>query len=256
MRKLIIANWKMNLGPSQALSLARDFKERLGGADAGRNVVVLPDFLNIAKVGEIFDGTGIILGAQDCYWEKKGAFTGEISASHLKELGCEYVLVGHSERRENLNETDKMVHKKIRASLEAGLTPILCVGENFEERREGQKEYVILRQVTKALEGIDVKPGFKVVVAYEPVWVIGSGQAISSDEAEHTHRAIYQTLVDLFDVDAARKSFRIIYGGSADRDGAEDFLKQPSVHGLLVGGASLDAEEFAGIALTSLKYAD
>ena len=216
----------------------------------------MPDFLNLVEVNKIFSGSEIIIGAQDCFWEKQGAFTGEISPFHLKEAGCEYVLIGHSERRENIGETNTMLHAKIRAALEAKLIPVLCVGEKFEERQQGQKDYILLKQVTEALEGVEINEQSMVVIAYEPRWVIGSGQAVEADEAEHAHRVIFQALINLFDVPQVKKSFRIIYGGSVNKDNAQGFLGQSTVNGVLVGTTSLNQDEFINIIEIASKYGD
>ncbi len=247
MKKLVVANWKMKLGPSKALEVSLKLRDASAGAGLGCEVVIAPDFVSLSEVGATLKGSSFALGAQDCFWEHEGAFTGEVSPDHLKELGCTYCIVGHSERREHVGETDLMIHRKVSALLSIGLIPIVCVGENFEERQQGQKEYVILRQVTKALEGIELKSTDKVVIAYEPVWVIGSGQAIDPEEAEHTHKAILQAVINLFDTEVARTQFRIVYGGSVDKDTIQGFLKQPSIAGVLVGSASIDPDHLMSL---------
>lgn len=254
MNKLVVANWKMKLSPHRARAVATALRDSLKGRETRCAVAVAPDFLSLQEVGAVFKSTDVALVAQDCFWEHEGAFTGEVSADYCKELGCSYCILGHSERREHMGETDEMVHRKLGAALEAGLTPIVCVGENFAERQAGQKEYVILRQVTKALEGTALRQDQKIVVAYEPVWVIGSGQAIEPAEAEHTHRAIHQVLVDLFDTQVASRQFSIIYGGSVDKDDVTGFIQQSAVQGVLVGSASIDPDHFASI-ITAVSQA-
>jgi triosephosphate isomerase len=207
-------------------------------------VVLCPSFVSLGEVGKILKGTKIKLGAQDCFWESQGAYTGEVSATYLREIGCEYVILGHSERRKYLNETDEMVHQKVRMALSAGLTPIVCVGETFSQRQEGAKDYILIQQTTKALEGINLGLEKKIIIAYEPVWVIGTGQAISPSEAESAHQVIRQALLDIFPELMVEKSFRIIYGGSVDSINVKNFVCLKNTSGVLVGGASLDAGEF------------
>jgi len=189
----------------------------------------------------------ISLSSQNVSAFGEGPFTGEVNALQVKEM-AEYVIIGHSERREIFGETDEMVHKKVKAALEAGIIPIICVGETFEERREGQKDYVIIRQLSKALEGINLKASQKIIIAYEPIWVIGSGQAVAPEEAEYVNRVIYQRMVDLAPWPIVRNNIRIIYGGSVDRENVKDFVSQETIDGVLVGGASLKADEFVKIA--------
>ncbi len=258
---ILIANWKMCLTREENLKLAekilKDLKTK--SSTQKRNIVeklkldivFCPSFTYLSDIGDlIFKARcpkefNLALGAQDVFWEEKGAFTGETSALMLKELGCQYVIVGHSEKREYLKETDEMVHRKIKACLEQQLIPILCVGETFEERQLGQKDVRIITQVTKALGGIRVKESQSLIIAYEPVWVIGSGQSVNPEEAEHAHRVIRQTLIDLwYPVEVIEKNFRIIYGGSVDSKTVKSFIDQPTVDGVLVGSASLKAEEF------------
>jgi triosephosphate isomerase len=240
----VIANWKMKLGVAESQALASVLKRV---RTDGRDVVVCPSFPSLGEISKMLKGSVIKLGAQDCFWEADGAFTGEVSAKQLKEVGCEYVLIGHSERRQFLNETDEMVHKKIRMALLQGLTPIVCVGETFDQRQSGAKDYVLIQQTTKAFEGVDVNPNQHVIIAYEPVWVIGSGQAIDPNEAGAAHLIIRQTLFDLFPSSLVKSNFHIIYGGSVDGDNVSNFTSLEHTDGVLVGGASLNIETFAAI---------
>ena len=242
-KKIVVANWKMKLDLKQSLTLASALKSL---KIPGREVVVCPAFVHLLPVGEILKNSAVSLGAQDAFWETAGAFTGEVSPAQLREIGCQYVIVGHSERRQNLGETDEMVHKKIKAVVAAGLTPILCVGETLAERRQGGQNYVLISQVTKALEGISLNEQ-QVVVAYEPVWVIGSGQAIAPEQAALAHQVIRQTLIDLFPAALIKSNFRIIYGGSIEPDNVAAFTRLEHTAGVLVGGASLALEEFVAI---------
>jgi len=210
-------------------------------------IVLCPSFTSLAEVGKVIKGSGLKLGSQDCFWESAGAFTGEISVRQIKEVGCEYVILGHSERRTHLGETDEMIHRKAGAVLAADLTPVVCVGETFEQRQEGATDYVLIQQVTKALAGAALLAGQTLVVAYEPVWVIGSGQAIEPAAAAAAHEVIRQTLLDLFGAETVKRQLRVIYGGSVDAGNVGAFVRQENTHGILVGGASLNAETFSEI---------
>lgn len=241
---LVIANWKMKLGIDDSLALAKALK-RLRVGD--QKVVVCPSFVSLTDVGGVLKGTKIALGAQDCFWESEGAFTGEISAKQIRQVGCQYVIIGHSERRHVLKETDEMIHKKIRMAVSAGLTPIVCVGETFDERQNGAKDYILIQQTTRALQGIEIDSAQQIIIAYEPVWVIGSGQAIEPAEAESTHQVIRQTLFDLFPATVVNSNIHIVYGGSVDADNVAGFTGLAHTSGVLVGGASLNVDAFAAI---------
>lgn len=249
---LIIANWKMKLSPSEALALAKKVA-KASAKFKGAEVALCPSFTELGAVSEIIRGSGIQLGAQDCFWEEQGAFTGEVSVRQLLAHGATTVLVGHSERRSSLNESSEMIHKKIRLLLSVGLRPVLCVGEQFDDRAEGQKEVVLLKQLHDALGGLWLTDACQLVVAYEPVWVIGSGQDIDPNEIEHTHQVIEQSLYDLFSREAVDEHVKIIYGGSVDPENAGRYMRNPSVDGVLVGTASLDATQFSAIIAGALK---
>ncbi len=243
-KPIIIANWKMKLGVSESIELAKKIsKEKFLKAE----VVLCPSFTSLSETGKILNNNEIKLGAQDCFWESDGAYTGEVSAKQLKELGCEFVILGHSERRQYLNETDEMIHQKVKMALSARLIPIICVGETFLQRQEGAKDYILIQQTTKALEGIDLNLDQKIIIAYEPVWVIGSGQAIKPSEAEDTHQVIRQSLFDIFPSLMVENNFRIIYGGSVDSGNVRKFVELENTSGVLVGGASLKAEGFISL---------
>lgn len=246
MKYLIVANWKMNLGIKESAALAEEIRDNLPDKNEAE-VVLCPSFVALTVVADVIRGTEIALGAQDVFWEDRGAYTGEVSSRTLKEIGCKYVIVGHSERRGYLKESDEVVHKKVKQVINEGLTPIICIGESFNERQEGQKDYIVMTQVTRALSGIDIVGDHKVAIAYEPVWVIGSGQAVEPEEAENTHRVIRQTLIDIYPTATVNNNFKIIYGGSVDSYNVVDFLKQDTVQGVLVGSASLKAKEFINI---------
>lgn len=249
-KKIILANWKMKLNFQESHKVIDEFIKIHRPNDA-TEVVICPSFTVLEKASEKLADTGILLGAQNCFWEQAGAFTGEISPAFLKELGCRFVIVGHSERRSNLAETDEIIHQKVKAVLEEGLTPVICVGETFEERQDGNKDFVIMNEVTKAIEGIELKPADELIVAYEPVWVIGSGQAVEPEEAKHTHQVIRQVLIDHFEAGAVNERVRIIYGGSVDSTNIKNFFEAGNIEGALVGGASLDAHNFHELILAA-----
>ena len=241
---IIIANWKMKLKRNESIELAKDVSSKL---KTDLEVVICPSFTNLPEVGLALKKSHIALGAQDCFWEANGAFTGEVSAEQLKDNGAEFVIIGHSERRKYLNETDEMVHKKVKMALDVGLTPIICVGETFEQRQEQATDYILIQQTTKALDGIALGRNQNVIIAYEPVWVIGTGQAISPSEADLSHQVIIQTLYDIFEKEAVENNFRVVYGGSVDENNVNSFTRLQSIEGVLVGGASLEKSNFLGI---------
>ena len=255
MKPIIIANWKMNLGSAESERLAKEIRKSIKNKSLEKaDVVLAPSFSALTKVAEEIKGQDLALCAQDVFWEERGAFTGCESPRFLRELGCQYVIVGHSELRQNSGETDEMVHKKLKAVLAAGLIPILCVGETYDERREGMTGNVLLRQVNSALQGVNLLPHEQLVVAYEPVWVIGSGKAIEPQETEEAFRIIWQQVVDNVPLSIARSNVRIIYGGSVDPSNASDFVGLDHFAGFLVGGSSLHAEKFAQIIEVVSKY--
>jgi len=244
MKKIIIANWKMQLNFTQSVRLAVDYKKMK--TDSENELVVCPSEFALQKVGEILSGSKIKLGAQNVFWKNNGAYTGEVSAETLRKLGCKYVLIGHSERRQNLGETDEMVNEKIKAALKVGLIPVICVGETLEEKKAKKGKAVLARQVRKALE--DVKLGSQqLILAYEPIWAIGTGQAIEPNEADEQHYYLHSLLARSFGLTKAKKACRVIYGGSVDAKNSQDLLALKYVDGLLVGGASLDSGKMANI---------
>lgn len=244
-KPIFIANWKMNLGLKETIELTKKITGDLKSFKGNTDIAICPSFTALAEVSKILKKSKIQLGAQDVFWEEKGAYTSNISAAMLKEIGCKYVIIGHSERRQYLHETDRMVHQKVKCVLEENLIPIICVGETFEERQQGNKDYTIIKQVSGALKGITLLKDQEIIIAYEPVWVIGSGQAVDPKEAEYTNQVIRRTLIDLFfPVEMLGKSIRIIYGGSVDSKVINEFVGEHTVDGVLVGGASLKEKEF------------
>lgn len=241
---IVIGNWKMKLGIPESKELASAIKKiNLTKAE----VVICPSFVSLTEVAKIVKHTDIALGAQDCFWESQGSFTGEVSATYLKEAGCDFVILGHSERRKYLNETDEMVHRKVGMALSAGLVPVVCVGETFEQRHDGSKDYTLIQQTTKALEGVQIGPDQRVIIAYEPVWVIGTGQAIEPEEAALSQQVIRQVLFDLFTPSVVKNNFSVIYGGSVDATNTSQLISLEENDGFLIGAASQSAEEFEAI---------
>jgi triosephosphate isomerase len=243
MRKWIVAgNWKMNNTIDESVTLARTVKEGAGDLKNGE-VVIAPPFTALLSVREILTGSAVALAAQNMYFEEKGAYTGEVSPLMLKDAGCTYVIIGHSERRKYFNESDETINLKVKKALATGLKPIVCVGETDGERNKGVTEAVVNRQVRGALEGID-KPD-NIVIAYEPVWAIGTGIVATSAQAEDVHDFIRRLLVEIYGCAAA--DVRILYGGSVTKDNIAELIAMEDIDGALVGGASLKADGFLGI---------
>ncbi|MEA2088975.1 MAG: triose-phosphate isomerase [Patescibacteria group bacterium] len=242
----IIANWKMKLNFQESIELFNEIKQNFLEKNQAE-IVVCPSYVPLFEINKNNIDRKIKLGGQDVFWEETGAYTGEISCEMLEDVGCEYVIIGHSDRRKYFKETDEMAHYKVKTALKSSLTPILCVGENFQERQENRKDYVIISQITKALSGIDFSGSEKMIIAYEPVWVIGSGQAIKPEDAEYMHQIIKQTLIDIFPIEIVEKCFKIIYGGSINAGVVKNFLIQPNIWGVLVGSDSLNSKKFIDI---------
>ena len=243
MREPFIAgNWKMNTTVAEAVGLV---KEMLQGLDAvaGMEKVVCPPFISLEAVRKVIQGSSTKLGAQSLYFEDKGAYTGEISPLMLADL-CEFVIIGHSERRQYFAETGETVNKKIQAALKVGLKPILCVGEKLEENEAGRTEEVVAEQLRSSLSGIGVIDDL--TIAYEPIWAIGTGRAATGEQANTTIGFIRHNVAKLYNEDIAQ-NIRILYGGSVNASNTAEFLSQPEIDGALVGGASLKASEFISI---------
>ena len=231
--------------PSEAIVLAEAVVRRLSAPD-GIEVVVCPPFTALEAVGKVVAGSRVGLGAQDVHWEKEGAYTGEVSAEMLRDLGCRYVIVGHSERRQYFGETDERVNKKSLAAVAGGLTPIVCVGETLSEREAGHAKEIVAAHVKGALSGLPPKEVQALALAYEPVWAIGTGKTATPSQAEEMHAHIRMTIAGLFGADVA-KEVRILYGGSVKPENAQELLQRSEIDGALVGGASLQADSFASI---------
>ncbi|ATB26905.1 triose-phosphate isomerase [Melittangium boletus] len=246
-RKLIAGNWKMNKTVSEGLALVRELKGLVASLPGERvEVAVAPTFVSLHAVAKELEGSSVKLAGQNCHWEASGAFTGEVSAGMLKDVGCTYVILGHSERRQFFGETDETVNKRARAVLGAGLIPILCVGETLAEREAGRTLEVVERQVTGGLKGFQAAEVATFVLAYEPVWAIGTGRTATSAQAQEVHKSLRAHLAKLYDGETAERVL-IQYGGSVKPDNAAELLGQPDVDGALVGGASLKAGDFAAI---------
>ncbi|MFC1938190.1 triose-phosphate isomerase [Chloroflexota bacterium] len=239
---MIVGNWKMNTTVGEAMELVSAMHRELDAVDSVDRVLC-PPFVSLAAVKELIKGSSIKLGAQNIYFEEKGAYTGEISPAMITDL-CEFVIIGHSERRQYFNETGEIVNRKVKAAQKFGLKTILCIGERLEENEEGRIEEVITEQINSSLAGIEY-PG-ELIIAYEPVWAIGTGKAATGEQANATIGIIRQKFSDLYDNKIA-KDLRILYGGSVTADNTVEFMQQPEVDGALVGGASLKADQFLSI---------
>jgi triosephosphate isomerase (TIM) len=240
---LIAGNWKMHKTGAEAAQTARQLIELVSHA-SGVEVMIAPPFTALYQVAAEISGSAIGLGAQNMYWEPKGAFTGEIAPAMLKDLGCRYVILGHSERRQFFGETDKNVNRKIRAAIDAGLSPVVCVGETEEERELEQTFSVLDKQIKNGLEGYVSKDLKSLVLAYEPVWAIGTGKTATKEQAQEAHAYIRRRLAEWLDGDLAG-DVRILYGGSVKPSNVKELMAMPDVDGALVGGASLDPETFS-----------
>jgi triosephosphate isomerase len=246
MRKPIIAgNWKMNTTVDEAKALVEDLKPRVSDV-TDVEVVVCPPFISLVPVAELVKDSNIGLGAQNIYWEKSGAFTAEVSGPMLKSAGCTYVIIGHSERRQYFGETDETVNKRVVAALEEGLKPIVCVGETLDERESEKTFEVVKRQINGGLAGLSTAQMETIVIAYEPIWAIGTGRTATPDQAQEVHAFIRKLLVDMFG-EATANATRIQYGGSVKPNNATELMGQADIDGALVGGASLKADSFAQI---------
>ncbi len=242
---LIAGNWKMHGARDEAVALASALARSVGHT-AGREVLIAPPFTALEAVAQTIAGTHIRLGAQNVYWEPKGAYTGEVSVGMLREARCTHVIIGHSERRQYFGETNETVNRRLHAALAGGLVPIVCVGETLEEREADATEAVIARQVDTALAGLRSEQIAGCVMAYEPVWAIGTGRTATPGQAQEVHHAIRRQLVGLASQTTADR-VRILYGGSVKADNIDALMAEPDIDGALVGGASLDAAAFTRI---------
>jgi len=248
MRKPFVAgNWKMNTDSHTSISLAESIVSgSLETAGQSVSVAVCPPFVYLQAVAKALSASSIAVGAQDIYIESQGAFTGEISASMLKDIGCTYALCGHSERRHVLGETDELINKKVTAAIGGGLLPILCVGELLAEREASRTNEVVTRQIKNCLAGLSIEKVSAVTIAYEPVWAIGTGLTATPQQAQEAHDFVRKLLLQMYDAQLAEE-IRILYGGSVKPGNAGDLMAEQDIDGLLVGGASLSADDFIAI---------
>lgn len=244
-KSLIAGNWKMYKTPTEAAAYAAAFLPLVAGV-ADREVMIAPPYPALSAVADVLKGSSVGLGAQDLFWETEGAFTGQVSPKMLHAVGCRYAIVGHSERRQFFSETDATVNRKTRAALAAGLVPVVCVGESEAEREAGQTFSILDKQLKGGLQGFSANDVGPLVIAYEPVWAIGTGKTATSAQAEEAHRFIRSRVEGLFGV-AAAAAMRILYGGSVKPDNIAELMAMPDIDGGLVGGASLNPESFAKI---------
>ncbi|QEY35754.1 triose-phosphate isomerase [Caproiciproducens galactitolivorans] len=245
LRKAVIAgNWKMNKTPAEATKLIEEIKPLVKDADC--DVIVCTPYVDLSAALEATKGSNIGVGAENCHWEKSGAFTGEVSADMLASMGVQYVIIGHSERRTYFGETDVTVNKRLRAALDSGLSVILCVGESLEQREQGITEELVAMQTKIALGGVSKDDLKKVIIAYEPIWAIGTGKTATAQQANEVCSVIRETIKKLYDA-ASADAFTIQYGGSMNAKNAAELLDQPDVDGGLIGGASLKPADFAEI---------
>jgi triosephosphate isomerase len=244
-RPLIAGNWKMHTNVGEAQQLASAVVEA-AAAVSGRDVMIAPPFTALAAVQSVLSGTGVLLGAQNVHWEEKGAFTGEISAPMLKDVGCVMAIVGHSERRQVFGESDSMINSRISGALRFNLVPVFCIGETLEQREANLTLKVLEDQVRTGLAGIELADGGRLVVAYEPVWAIGTGKTATEVQAQEAHNFIRNLLADIYEKNIAAQ-IRILYGGSVKPDNIDILMQQEDIDGALVGGAALSAESFERI---------
>jgi triosephosphate isomerase len=253
---LLAGNWKMHTTPAESVALALAIADGVSTQKPGNEIQVLvcPPATSLYPVAEALKARGVRVGAQNCHHEPKGAFTGDISAAMVKATGCEYVIVGHSERRQYYGETDALLNKKLAAALKEGLIPIYCVGETLEERQSGATLKVIEEQMTTALAGITLDAAAQLIIAYEPVWAIGTGLAATSDQAQEVHAFIRSLLQKHYPALAA--DVLLLYGGSLKPDNAFELLSKPDVNGGLIGGASLQADSLLAIVAAAIQVSE
>jgi len=243
-RPIIAGNWKMNMTPAEAEQLVAELIPLVKNAPC--DVVVCPPYIDLAVVGKLLVGTGIQLGAQNIHWAPKGAFTGEISADMLLAVGVTHAIVGHSERRQYFGETDETVNKRAKAALEANITPIICVGESLEQRESGVTDAIVSMQTVAALAGFTAEEAVRSVIAYEPIWAIGTGKTATSEDANTTIKVIRDAIAGVYGQKVADE-VRIQYGGSMNAKNAGELMKMPEIDGGLIGGASLKSEDFSKV---------
>ena len=244
-RPLIAGNWKMHTTAQEAQKLGT-FVVKAANSVPDRDVMIAPPFTALSAVSEILSGTGVLLGAQNVHWEAQGAFTGEISAPMLKEIGCSMAIIGHSERRHVFGETDRMINRRVKGAMQFDLIPVFCIGETLEQREAGQTLKVLEEQIRAGLAAVEVTDGSQIVVAYEPVWAIGTGKTATESQAQDAHSFIRTLLADIYEKNIAAQ-IRILYGGSVKPENIDILMQQNDIDGALVGGAALKKEMFERI---------
>lgn len=254
MRKPVIAgNWKMYKTIQEAIDLSKGLKAELAGVERRfMDIIICPPFTALSMTSEVISGSNIMLGAQDIYWQEEGAFTGEVSPAMLLDSGCSHVIIGHSERRQFFAETNQTVNKKIFAALKEGLVPIVCIGETLKEREAGDTFKVLETQLKEGLAGLSQEQARGMIVAYEPVWAIGTGKTATSQIAQEAHKHIRKVLTELF-AEQTSGDMRIQYGGSVKPENISELMSQPDIDGALVGGASLKVDTFTAIVKNATK---
>ena len=250
-RRIIAGNWKMNSSRAEGVALAAAIAAQIGGS-AAADVVLCPPSVYLEAVGQAIKGSVVALGAQNCYHEAKGAFTGELSPAMLRDIGCSYVILGHSERRQLLKETDHDVNRKVLAVLGAGLAPIVCVGETLDQRKAGQTAAIVREQIEGSLAGLRAEQMLQIVIAYEPIWAIGTGVVATPQQAQEVHADLRKLLETRYNSGVA-SAVRIQYGGSVNAENAASLLAQQDIDGALVGGACLKADSFLAIVAAAQK---
>lgn len=249
-KKFVAGNWKMNKTPADAIKLSSELVQLLNSSQVNCEVAIAPTFLALTSVSDVVRNSQVMLAAQNCHYENDGAFTGEVSVTMLKSVGCEYVILGHSERRQFFGETDEIVNRKVKKALAEGLKVIMCVGETLEERETNVTQKVVETQVRGGLNSVSAADMANLVIAYEPVWAIGTGKNATSEQAEEVHKFIRETVAGLYSQSVA-DALRIQYGGSVKPSNAKELFSMPNIDGGLIGGASLKAEDFMGIVLSA-----
>jgi triosephosphate isomerase len=250
-KPFIAGNWKMFKTIPEAVEMVQKLHEASMGLEKAQ-LVVIPPFTALSDVSRALQESPVLLGAQNMHWEEQGAFTGEVAAPMLKDVGCTFVIIGHSERRQLFGETNETVNKKIKAALALGLVPIMCIGESLKEREDGSTILKVQSQLTEGLEGLDVDQMRQIIIAYEPIWAIGTGLTATPDQAQEVHGYIRSDLAEKHGNDVASYAI-ILYGGSVKPENTYSLLREKDINGALVGGASLKADSFAEIATEAIK---
>lgn len=251
--RYVIANWKMNLSLNESVQLARKINIKLMKEIWQRQVVICPDFLSLSSVSSALEKSKLRLGSQDVFWQEEGSYTGEVSIKNLDQLNVDTIILGHSERRTIMNESSEMINKKLSLVLKGDLSPVVCVGENKEIRKQGKEKSFLKKQLKETLNGVKPKKGQEIIIAYEPLWAIGTGKNMPAKEVKEMLSFIKEEIVDLYGKSIANERFIFIYGGSVDVDNIKSLAKYREIQGVLVGGASLKLSSFVSICKSILE---